>query len=156
MQKSDKKNLFLRGEIRYNRGQRKKFCAFHPKELNEKKAENMEKSEKEGAGMAEKKILIVEDDRGLNQGITLALHAPEYRFYSAYNLKEARRIWKEERVSLIILDINLPDGSGYTFLEEIRRESEVPVIMLTANDLEIDQVTGFSLGADDYITKPSV
>ncbi len=122
--------------------------------MNEKKAENMEKSEKEGAGMAEKKILIVEDDRGLNQGITLALHAPEYRFYSAYNLKEARRIWKEERVSLIILDINLPDGSGYTFLEEIRRESEVPVIMLTANDLEIDQVTGFSLGADDYITKP--
>lgn len=119
-----------------------------------KKAENMEKSEKEGAGMAEKKILIVEDDRGLNQGITLALHAPEYRFYSAYNLKEARKIWKEERVSLIILDINLPDGSGYTFLEEIRRESEVPVIMLTANDLEIDQVTGFSLGADDYITKP--
>lgn len=104
--------------------------------------------------MAEKKILIVEDDRGLNQGIILALHAPEYRFYSAYNLKEARRIWKEERVSLIILDINLPDGSGYTFLEEIRRESEVPVIMLTANDLEIDQVTGFSLGADDYITKP--
>lgn len=104
--------------------------------------------------MAEKKILIVEDDRGLNQGITLALHAPEYRFYSAYNLKEARRIWKEERVSLVILDINLPDGSGYTFLEEIRRESEVSVIMLTANDLEIDQVTGFSLGADDYITKP--
>ena len=104
--------------------------------------------------MAEKKIFIVEDDRGLNQGITLALHAPEYRFYSAYNLKEARRIWKEERVSLVILDINLPDGSGYTFLEEIRRESEVPVIMLTANDLEIDQVTGFSLGADDYITKP--
>ena len=104
--------------------------------------------------MAEKKILIVEDDRGLNQGITLALHAPEYRFYSAYNLKEARRIWKEERVSLVILDINLPDGSGYTFLEEIRRESEVPVIMLTANDLEIDQVTGFSLGAADYITKP--
>ena len=61
---------------------------------------------------------------------------------------------EEERVSLIILDINLPDGSGYTFLEEIRRESEVSVIMLTANDLEIDQVTGFSLGADDYITKP--
>ena len=104
--------------------------------------------------MAEKKILIVEDDRGLNHGITLSLLAPDYLFYSAYYLKESIRIWKEERVSLIILDINLPDGSGYTFLEEIRRESEVPVIMLTANDLEIDQVTGFSLGADDYITKP--
>lgn len=119
-----------------------------------KKQKTWRNRKKEEVGMAEKKILIVEDDRGLNQGITLALHAPEYRFYSAYNLKEARRIWKEERVSLIILDINLPDGSGYTFLEEIRRESEVPVIMLTANDLEIDQVTGFSLGADDYITKP--
>lgn len=119
-----------------------------------KKQKTWRNRKKEEVGMAEKKILIVEDDRGLNQGITLALHAPECRFYSAYNLKEARRIWKEERVSLIILDINLPDGSGYTFLEEIRRESEVPVIMLTANDLEIDQVTGFSLGADDYITKP--
>lgn len=104
--------------------------------------------------MAEKKILIVEDDRGLNQGITLALRAPEYLFYSAYNLSEARRIWKEEKLSLVLLDINLPDGTGYEFLEEIRRESEIPVMMLTANDLEIDEVTGFSLGADDYITKP--
>ena len=104
--------------------------------------------------MAEKKILIVEDDRGLNQGITLALREPEYTFYSAYNLGEAKKVWRKQKLSLILLDVNLPDGTGYEFLEEIRRESEVPVIMLTANDLEIDEVTGFSLGADDYITKP--
>ena len=105
--------------------------------------------------MAEKKILIVEDDRGLNQGITLALHAPEYRFYSAYNLKEARRIWKEERVSLIILDINLPDGDGYAIAKTIREKySDTIVIFLTANDRESDEIRGYELGAVDYITKP--
>lgn len=129
------------------------FCAFHPNEAGKTNRKNREIGGR-GVGMAEKKILIVEDDRGLNQGITLALRAPEYLFYSAYNLSEARRIWKEEKLSLVLLDINLPDGTGYEFLEEIRRESEIPVMMLTANDLEIDEVTGFSLGADDYITKP--
>lgn len=55
---------------------------------------------------------------------------------------------------MVLLDINLPDGSGYDFLREIRKTSEIPVLMITANDLETDEVTGFSLGADDYITKP--
>ncbi len=57
-------------------------------------------------------------------------------------------------MDLIILDINLPDGSGFDLLKKIRRDSSVPVIILTANDLETDEVTGLSLGADDYITKP--
>lgn len=55
---------------------------------------------------------------------------------------------------MVLLDVNLPDGSGYELLKEIRRASQIPVLMLTANDLEIDEVTGFRLGADDYITKP--
>lgn len=99
-------------------------------------------------------ILIVEDDKGLNQGIALALREDGVSFHSAYTLSQARALWKREAVDLVILDVNLPDGSGYDLLKEIRRESQKPVLMLTANDLETDEVTGFSLGADDYITKP--
>lgn len=99
-------------------------------------------------------ILIVEDDKGLNQGITLALQGEGIHFHPAYTLSQARDIWTKERIDLVILDVNLPDGSGCDLLREIRREAETPVLMLTANDLETDQVTGFSLGADDYITKP--
>ena len=63
-------------------------------------------------------------------------------------------MWESENADLVILDVNLPDGSGYDFLAFVKESSKVPVILLTANDLEIDQVTGLSLGADDYITKP--
>lgn len=100
------------------------------------------------------KILIVEDDRGLNQGIALALKEEGVEFFSAFTLAQAQKIWENEVVDMVLLDVNLPDGSGYELLKEIRRTSQIPVLMLTANDLEIDEVTGFSLGADDYITKP--
>lgn len=99
-------------------------------------------------------ILIVEDDRSLNQGIALALKEEEIKFRSAYDLKEAREIWQGEPVDMVLLDVNLPDGSGYDFLAEVRETSQIPVLMLTANDMEIDEVRGLNLGADDYITKP--
>lgn len=100
------------------------------------------------------KILIVEDDRGLNRGIALALKKEAVEFLSALTLAQAQEIWKNNAVDMVLLDVNLPDGSGYELLKEIRRASQIPVLMLTANDLEIDEVTGFRLGADDYITKP--
>lgn len=100
------------------------------------------------------KILIVEDDRGLNRGIVLALKEETVEFLSALTLAQAQEIWKNNAVDMVLLDVNLPDGSGYELLKEIRRASQIPVLMLTANDLEIDEVTGFRLGADDYITKP--
>lgn len=100
------------------------------------------------------KILIVEDDRGLNRGIALALKEETVEFLSALTLAQAQEIWKNNAVDMVFLDVNLPDGSGYELLKEIRRASQIPVLMLTANDLEIDEVTGFRLGADDYITKP--
>lgn len=100
------------------------------------------------------KILIVEDDRGLNRGIALALREETVEFLSALTLAQAQEIWKNNAVDMVLLDVNLPDGSGYELLKEIRRASQIPVLMLTANDLEIDEVTGFRLGADDYITKP--
>ena len=96
-------------------------------------------------------ILIVEDDRPLNDGIALSLNGA--KTLQAYNLKEARTLLNET-VDLIILDINLPDGSGLDFCREIRTFSSLPIIFLTANDMEIDIVAGLSSGADDYMTKP--
>ena len=96
------------------------------------------------------KILIVEDDRGLNQGIAMALREESVTFYQAYSLGEAQELWKTAVPDMVLLDINLPDGSGYDFLRDIRKKSEIPVLLITANDLEVDEVTGFSLGADDF------
>lgn len=96
-------------------------------------------------------ILIVEDDRPLNDGIALSLNGA--KALQAYNLKEART-FLDDKVDLIILDVNLPDGSGLDFCKEIRSFSLVPVIFLTANDMELDIVAGLASGADDYMTKP--
>lgn len=102
-------------------------------------------------GKTEMKILIVEDDRALNQGIALSLSGDE--ILQAFCIREADMLFNDS-VDLVILDINLPDGSGLDWCREIRKKSAVPIIFLTANDMEIDIVTGLESGADDYITKP--
>ncbi|WP_100404046.1 response regulator transcription factor [Bacillus sp. FJAT-42315] len=101
-----------------------------------------------------KRILIIEDDLSLANGIVLALKDSEFTFVQAQDLHSAWQETEKSVFDLIILDINLPDGNGLDFLKELRRHSAVPVIILTANDLETDVVTGLELGADDYITKP--
>ncbi|QSF44404.1 response regulator transcription factor [Paenibacillus tianjinensis] len=101
-----------------------------------------------------KTLLIVEDDRSLNKGISLSLAQNGLNIEQAYTLAMAKQIFASTPVDLILLDINLPDGNGLDFCETIRRTSQVPVIFLTANDMEADIVTGFALGGDDYITKP--
>lgn len=101
-----------------------------------------------------KKILIIEDDISLSNGISLALKDSEFAFVQVQDLRSAQRETESAVFDLIILDINLPDGNGLDFLKELRITSAVPVIILTANDLETDVVTGLELGADDYITKP--
>lgn len=98
-----------------------------------------------------KKIAIIEDDSGLNNGIAMAFSGADYQFYQYGCLKEVK---DAELMDLIILDINLPDGNGFDFLRDFRSRRKVPVIVLTANDLETDEVMGLNLGADDYITKP--
>ena len=95
-----------------------------------------------------KKILIVEDDNTLLSGLCRALKNEETKTVAAENLYAARELLDEGVVSLVILDVNLPDGNGFDFLPYL------PVIMLTANDLESDIVSGLEAGADDYITKP--
>ena len=98
-----------------------------------------------------KHITIIEDDSGLNNGIVLALKQENYTIRQLYRLSDFK---SSEPTDLIILDINLPDGNGFDFLRKLRQTSDTPVIILTANDLETDEVTGLELGADDYITKP--
>lgn len=101
-----------------------------------------------------KKVLLLEDDLALGQGICLALKSDGVQIDRFRLLSEARN----QRISdyaLLILDINLPDGSGLDYLRDLRtNHCSIPVILLTANDMETDVVVGLESGADDYITKP--
>lgn len=101
------------------------------------------------------KILIVEDDTTLAAGLCRALDSQgEFESESCESIKTARGKMARQEYALIILDVNLPDGNGFDFLPEIKQKYDIPVIMLTANDLETDIVSGLEAGADDYITKP--
>ena len=99
-------------------------------------------------------ILIVEDDGVLAEGLKRTLKTEELEIKICGRLKEARRILEDGLPDLMILDVNLPDGNGFDFLEEVKRQWRFPVILLTANDMETDIVAGLEAGADDYITKP--
>ena len=99
-------------------------------------------------------LLLIEDDGALGRGIRLALEGGGLEVTVCRSLAEGRRALESGAFDLLILDINLPDGNGLDFLRALRREHAVPVILLTANDLETDIVAGLELGADDYITKP--
>ncbi|MEG6612246.1 response regulator transcription factor [Pseudoclostridium thermosuccinogenes] len=99
-------------------------------------------------------ILIIEDDAALSNGIVYALKDDNLAFVQAFDLATAKEQIKGNSFDLIILDVNLPDGNGFELLAEIRKTLDIPVIVLTVNDMETDIVTGFELGADDYITKP--
>lgn len=100
-------------------------------------------------------ILIVEDDKNLNEGLSFTFSNDGYDVKSVFSKAEAINYFNSmKKIDLIILDCNLPDGDGFEICQYIRSCSEVPIIMLTARDLEIDEVMGLELGADDYIKKP--
>lgn len=102
-----------------------------------------------------KKILIVEDDITMNRMITHLLIVDGYDVHSVYTAAEACNNFSQNKYDLAILDINLPDGSGYNICEAMRQNGiDTSVIFLTANDLEQDMLKGYELGAADYITKP--
>ena len=100
------------------------------------------------------KILLLEDDAALGSGIQLALQSQTMQITLCTTLKQARRALSLIPFDLLFLDVNLPDGSGLELLRQLRKSRDVPVILLTANDMEMDIVTGLESGADDYITKP--
>ena len=99
-------------------------------------------------------IMIVEDDEDLAEGIRLSLNSSAFSFYLCSTVAGAKELFLKHRFDLLILDINLPDGSGLSLCRDIRRASRIPIVLLTAKDMEMDIVAGLESGADDYITKP--
>lgn len=98
------------------------------------------------------RILIIEDDDNLLRGIAFAFEKDGHTVARAGTIKEARAQLVQQ--DIIILDVGLPDGNGIDFCNEIRKTHSTPIIMLTACDMETDQISGFAAGADDYVTKP--
>ena len=100
------------------------------------------------------KILLLEDDLALIQGLSFALRKQGYELDNARTIREAKQYWEGGKYDLLVLDVTLPDGSGFDFCREVRKTSKVPVIFLTALDDEINTIMGLDIGGDDYITKP--
>lgn len=101
-----------------------------------------------------KQILVVEDDVILNSGLCYNLELDGYRAVPTYDVATALEKIRSESFDFIILDVNLPDGDGFELCKKIKAVQDTPVVFLTARDLETDVMSGFDLGADDYITKP--
>ncbi len=99
-------------------------------------------------------ILLIEDNLSIVKGLEYLFKQENYNLNIATNLKEATQIIRERKISLIILDITLPDGNGLKFYENIVKKTNIPTIFLTAQDDEETIVEALNMGADDYITKP--
>ncbi len=99
-------------------------------------------------------ILIIEDDISLNRGVTFALKKEGYEVISAYTKEEGKIAILQNQIDFLLLDINLPDGSGLDFCKEINDKMDFPIVFFTANDTEEDMIKGFESGCDDYISKP--
>ena len=99
-------------------------------------------------------IFLLEDDEAIGIGLTYSLENEGYSVTLAKSVKEAEKIIDEKEFSLYILDLTLPDGSGYDVCKRIKAKGDLPVIFLTAYDDEVNVIIGFELGADDYISKP--
>lgn len=106
------------------------------------------------SAMEKTNILVVDDEREIADFIEVYLQNEDYRVFKFYNGQEALACIEKETLDLAILDVMLPDIDGFTICRKIREKYNFPVIMLTAKDDELDKITGLTLGADDYITKP--
>lgn len=100
------------------------------------------------------KILLLEDDLSLINGLSFAFTKQGFETDVARTMKEACGLWKDGKYDLLVLDVSLPDGSGFEFCKRVRQVSKVPIIFLTASDEEMNIIMGLDIGGDDYITKP--
>ena len=105
-------------------------------------------------GKKMKRIFFVEDDLSLINGLSFAIKKQGYEIDVARTSLEAEQLWMNGKYDLVILDVSLPDGSGYDICPKIRKVSKVPIMFLTAADEETDIIMGLDIGGDDYITKP--
>ncbi|MEZ3436168.1 MAG: response regulator transcription factor [Lachnospiraceae bacterium] len=101
-----------------------------------------------------KRLFLVEDDLSLINGLSFAIKKQGYEIDVARTMLEADDLWTGGKYDLVILDVSLPDGSGFEFCRKIRRTSKIPIMFLTAADEETDIIMGLDIGGDDYITKP--
>ena len=99
------------------------------------------------------KILLLEDDLSLINGLSFAFRKQGFELAVVRTLKEANELWGEGKYDLLVLDVSLPDGTGYEFCKKVRQVSKVPIIFLTASDEEMNIIMGLDIGGDDYITK---
>lgn len=104
--------------------------------------------------MSTTKILIVDDEKNIREMIKEYISIEEFDADEAFDGTEALKLFEKEKYSLIILDVMMPKMDGWSVCREIRKTSEVPIIMLTARGEEYDKLFGFELGVDDYIVKP--
>lgn len=104
--------------------------------------------------MAEKRILVVDDEKLIVKGIRFSLEQENMQVDCAYDGEEALALAKENKYDIILLDVMLPKLTGFEVCQQIREFSNVPIIMLTAKDSDMDKILGLEYGADDYITKP--
>jgi DNA-binding response OmpR family regulator len=102
----------------------------------------------------EEKILIIEDEKEISNIIKKYLEKEDFKVFTAENGFSGLKIFNSEAPHLVILDVMMPGIDGFTVLKEIRKSSQVPVIMLTARTEEVDRLKGFDVGADDYVSKP--
>lgn len=100
------------------------------------------------------KILLLEDDLSLIDGLSYSLNKQGFHMEIARTVREAEILFAEGRYDLLILDVSLPDGSGFEVCKQVRQVSKVPIVFLTASDEEVNMVMGLDMGGDDYITKP--
>ena len=99
-------------------------------------------------------ILIVEDDLQISQFLQSGLKANGFSTICAHNLAEGKNLFLEHKPTLVILDLNLPDGDGKSFIEHVRMSSDIPILVLSARQAEQEKVDCFAAGADDYLAKP--
>ncbi len=104
--------------------------------------------------MGRKKILVIEDEEKILSMVKKYLEQEAFDVFTARNGVEGKMMWKQENPDLIVLDLMLPEVNGLDLCREIRKDSKVPVIMLTAKTQETDKIIGLEVGADDYLTKP--
>lgn len=99
-------------------------------------------------------LLLLEDDLSLINGLSFAFKKQGFELDVARTLREAEALWTDGKYDLLVLDVSLPDGSGFEFCQKVRLISKVPIIFLTASDEETSIIMGLDIGGDDYITKP--